>query len=302
MRASRLRTTVWGALVALLLAAGGGTASAGCVPPAPAQMGACTVRAPGLGLTPEPTIHGVLGVDVSVYQGRPDWALAKRSGLRFAADKAGEGLTILDPTFVSDWDAQVALGIPHAAYWFLRPVSCTGQADVFAGRVRLVGGLGPDALPPVADAEVPLPAGCVAVFVVRLEHDLGISLVIVYTAPGTWPGGSRPADADLWVATYGPTPGCVWTCSHVAWQFSGGDAGPLPHSWPGIGTVDVDLDTGLLGLTARSRQLAADEALHDRLLGLRAKHRCWAAATHYGACTIWLVQIRALDKTIARES
>lgn len=275
--------------------------SAPCVPPVPARMGACTPLPLSAPLHGEPAVHGRLGVDVSVYQGAPKWWTARAAGLKFAVDKAGEGTAYSDPTFVRNWTIQRSLGLPHAAYWFLRPVSCVEQADLLAARIRSVGGQDPKALPPVGDAEVPLPAGCVAAFVARVKADLRIRTVVAYTAPGTWPGGPNPG-ALLWVATYGGAPGCVWTCSHVAWQFTDSTFGPEPHGWPGIGaSVDVDLDSGLIALLPNPR-LDHDRALHTKLLALRRKHQCSRPTTRYRACPVWLGEIKTLDRKIAKET
>lgn len=212
--------------------------------PAPNQghMGVCTPRTQTLG--PLPTLSGSFIPDVYELNGCKNWAGSK-GHIAGGIVKAFEFRT--DHCLAQNWASLTRAKIWHAAYDFLRPGSCTGEADAYVSAVRHVGGF--NSGPAIGDAEVALPAGFVACWVARIKHDTDQHTVIIYTAPGTWPGGGNPG-ADLWVATYGPVPGCVWTCTHIAWQFTDGTHGPLPHSTL-IGTGDISINNGITKILAK---------------------------------------------------
>jgi hypothetical protein len=157
-----------------------------------------------------------------------------------------------DSHFVRSWNAFKALGKWHSAYLFLRAGDCFAQAQAFVNIVNSVGGFNqPNTGPPVVDSEVPSAAQDTACVVARLEH-LTHRQVVIYTAPGTWPGGSH-GDALEWAAGYGNythSP-CIWTCLPVAWQFTDGTFGPFPHQLPGYASPgDISVDYGLSRLVA----------------------------------------------------
>lgn len=60
------------------------------------------------------------GIDVSRWQGTPDWQQAKDSGVEFAMLRAGYGKEAnqVDPSFYSNLQAAQNLGIPCGAYWY----------------------------------------------------------------------------------------------------------------------------------------------------------------------------------------
>lgn len=219
-------------------------------------MGACAPKRRGL--KPRAALRGPFVPDVSYYQGRPNWAAAKPH-ISGAIVRVADG-NFNDPAFGHNWYELKRLGIWHASYYFLRPYNCAGQADRALAIIGSQGGL--DSGPLIADAEVPLNYGCAAAFVAEAKRRSGLPEVI-YTSPGTWAGGPH-GNAALWVASYGPTPGCVWTCSHVAWQFTDGSYGPQPHCTPGIGCDDISLDRGITSLKRSNRH-----ALEARRRALR---------------------------------
>lgn len=219
---------------------------------APAQAGCSLPKAPRT-LAAPPT-GARLFPDISEYQGCPSFS----GPVVFKVYEGGYG---------EDHSAKCNAARVHrlhvwaGAYAFLRPANCAGQARSTVAIVRSLGGV-PG--PVVADAEVPLPAGCVSRFVGTVRALLG-GPVDVYSAPGTWPGGSL--SAPLWVATYGPTPGCVaGVCAHVAWQFS-------DHARCGIGAGDCSIDNGILS------QVRADPTLLRRLRA-QIKHLRIKLRTH----------------------
>lgn len=182
-----------------------------CIPPLGAgTVGACTPK-PKVSLAPKQT-RGALIPDVSGYQGCPNWP----RGIPGVIFKVYEGNWHQDPSAGCNAHRLKQIGAWDAAYTFLRPGSCVGQADTTVAIVKGIGGVSG---PLIADAEVPLPPGFVTCFVERLHHDTGNYAQIIYTAPGTWPGG--PLARALWVATYGSRPGCVaGVCGYSAWQFT----------------------------------------------------------------------------------
>jgi hypothetical protein len=141
-------------------------------------------------------VKGCVFPDVSSYQGTPNWALAQ-ADICAAVDKAGE--YVEDPTFASNVAAERALKIPWAAYWFVR--SCDDGAR-FVSVLNSVGyDHDSDALRPVLDMEVPAARGCAVPMADAIHKAFGVYPVI-YTAPGTWPGGSS-GGLDVWEASYG---------------------------------------------------------------------------------------------------
>jgi GH25 family lysozyme M1 (1,4-beta-N-acetylmuramidase) len=211
-------------------------ASAPCA--VPAHMGCALPQRFGLG---KPTAQsGAQGVDVSLWQGYVSWGTAKANGLRFAIDKAVEAGG-RDPRFAQNWVAQRQLGIPHAAYAFMRCCSGYWQGAALAYAIRAVGGMDANALPPVLDTETNGSYGTVCEAARAIRAILHISSVVVYTSPGLWPGGAT-CGTYLWTAAWGgfPANASSWS-SHVAWQWCG------TCSFPGVsGQVDRDLSTGLL--------------------------------------------------------
>ncbi|HMQ57978.1 MAG TPA: GH25 family lysozyme [Rhizobiaceae bacterium] len=94
--------------------------------------------------------HEVHGIDISKYQGRIDWATARKGGVNFAFIKATEGKDHLDETFRRNWDAAAQAGVPRGAYhfyWFCS--SAEAQAKWFIRNVPKDA----QALPPVLDVE-----------------------------------------------------------------------------------------------------------------------------------------------------
>ena len=62
------------------------------------------------------------GIDISKWQGAPDWdklAAAHKAGrLDFVILRAGYGANTIDPTFAANYAAASARGIPLGAYWY----------------------------------------------------------------------------------------------------------------------------------------------------------------------------------------
>ena len=171
--------------------------------------------------------------DVSSYQGHPDWALA-RSHITAAVAKAYEYTQ--DPDFSWNIATLKALHIPWAAYDFVRSCSAAG----FIAVLRSVGG--PTSLPPVLDEEVPAANGCTATLEAQIWQAFHRH-AIEYTSPGTQPAGAGAGSPLLWIADFGPSYPCLWTCHPVGWQFA---SPPYRYYFiPGLGYGDVSIDYGL---------------------------------------------------------
>jgi lysozyme len=106
-------------------------------------------------ITPPPgwetdTMQRVLGIDVSVHQGKIEWAQVKENGVRFAYIKATEGKDYVDKRYAENTRQARQEGIATGAYhFFLFNTSGREQADHFIRTVQLQKG----DLPPVVDVE-----------------------------------------------------------------------------------------------------------------------------------------------------
>ena len=225
----------------------------------------------------------VLGVDVSVWQGKMDWRKTVRAGAWFAFVKASQGLRT-DPRFVENWRASRGV-LLHGAYHFYQPgVNPETQAEAFYHTVEGTGDLGE--LPPVLDVEREPVSGKVpswAEVLAFLEKTWGFfgRKPLVYTSPGmaqaiTAEHGQPPEELGrygLWVAHYGvdkpsvPEPWLGWRF----WQYSDQGDG---HAF--------GAESGHIDLNRWNGDLAG-------LLGFAFQNDAWAASA-------WLWQaLRAVD-------
>ena len=225
------------AVACLLLAACGGATLSKTQPspPAPASrcipgnsfMG-CALPAPQLGARNLSVPAGPKFVGGSDWQPSVDWHAVKASGIFAVVVKAGEGLHE-DPTYATHLAGARAAGLQVMAYWFVRPVGCTSEIaainHVVASGIRVV-----------LDEEVPGISGYASCLSAPVASHTGI-VPVIYTSPGTWPGGSHNG-LSLWQAEYGPTLHPAWT-PVVAWQYT------ESATVPGIGLSDESVDMGL---------------------------------------------------------
>lgn len=234
-------------------------------------------------------------VDVSRWQGIPNWSAARRTGVRCVIIQTSDGF-IPNPLFAAQANGAHRAGIEVGAYLFVEAESSTGQASFSLSISRRHG----VTLGTWADTEV---SGA-------YEHECGIvnylkthgvTIAGGYTSPGLWPG--------------------LHGCGYV-WPAEWGSSEPsAPSGWPSwavkfrqwcgtcflsgfSGEVDRDEDVGLLGLAkpvppppltpARKRAL-------DRLLGPYNRrtnphgHNCgkppfkhaYPSARWNHACSVW---------------
>lgn len=71
----------------------------------------------------EPTVDLIAGIDVSNWQGQPDWdeVILDQRRPRFAIAKACEDGWGIDPTFSRNWSETARVGLGRGAYAFVRP-------------------------------------------------------------------------------------------------------------------------------------------------------------------------------------
>jgi lysozyme len=183
----------------------------------------------------------ILGVDVSHFQGFPNWPQVKASARAFCVLKATESTSFVDPNFAANRKAAHAAGLIVGIYHFARAGNAAAEAAYF---LKTIGTLQPGEFL-VLDWEVPganPPAWCKQ------------WLDAVYAATGVRPliymnssamSGSNwstvAADYGLWLAKYDNStaqPAVKWWAGAAMKQFS--DRGVVP----GIGSCDVDVFYG----------------------------------------------------------
>ena len=60
----------------------------------------------------------IKGIDISAWQGKPDFEKVKASGVEFVIIRAGYGANNIDKQFVRNISECNRLGIPCGVYWF----------------------------------------------------------------------------------------------------------------------------------------------------------------------------------------
>src|SRR3954451_14431591 len=75
----------------------------------------------------------ILGIDVSHYQGSPNWTSVHNDGVKFAFAKATEGNYYHDASYVYNMNNGKAAGVQMGAYDFARPdqITANTEADYF---------------------------------------------------------------------------------------------------------------------------------------------------------------------------
>ena len=199
----------------------------------------------GTPLLISPNVSGVLGMDVSSYQGDVDWSAAAADGAQFAYVKATESTTYTNPDFAQQYDGSYDAGIIRGAYHFATPDTSGGaaQAEYF---VDNGGGWSDDGmtLPGMLDLEWnPYGADCYGLsqsamvdwilsFSDEYESLTG-RWPVIYTATSWWSEctgdlGDFSSTNPLALADYNGTPGTMpydWSYQTI-WQYA--DSGTFP--------------------------------------------------------------------------
>ena len=76
------------------------------------------------------------GIDVSHWQGNPDFKRVKAAGINFVIVKATEGVNYIDPRFKANVQAAITAGLPVGAYHFLRTGDFTAQVHDFLAAIK----------------------------------------------------------------------------------------------------------------------------------------------------------------------
>jgi lysozyme len=188
-------------------------------------------------------------IDLSHHNATVDFQAVQASGILGILHKATQGTGYTDPTYATRQPAATAAGLFWGAYHFGVAGDGAAQADYFLGVVKP----GPQHLL-VLDFEQNGQGGSMSL------DDARAFVTRVQGATGRWPGlysgsyvkqllGSAQdpvlANCWFWLAQYGtsavvPANWPTWTM----WQYTDGDAGPQPHSVPGVGNCDRDQFNG----------------------------------------------------------
>ena len=186
-------------------------------------------------------VNGV--IDLSHYNGSVDLGRASASGILAVIQKATQGRTFVDPTYVPNHEAALKAGLLWGAYHFGTGGDGVQQAAHF--------------LDTVAPS-----AGNLLVLDFEANHQ-GPSMSLeearafvthVREATGRWPGlysghyikellGAQVdpvlANCWFWLAQYGPTAVVpVGWSTWTMWQYTDGAMGPEPHAVEGVGRCD----------------------------------------------------------------
>jgi lysozyme len=131
------------------------------------------------------------GIDVSRWQGEPNWSKVKAAGIRFVIAKATQGNATVDPQYARNRARLRAKRLPFTAYHYAVPDATPGdavsEADHFVGTAQLDG----RNLLPVLDLELHNDLGpdelsaWAREWLARVEERLGVK-AIIYTKAAFW--------------------------------------------------------------------------------------------------------------------
>lgn len=77
--------------------------------------------------------HRAFGIDVSRYQGQPDWRLVKNAGVNFVYIKLTEGRTHQQPIGLVNWEAAKSAGIDVSGYHLANLIHNGEETDAEGG-------------------------------------------------------------------------------------------------------------------------------------------------------------------------
>ncbi|SEF13969.1 lysozyme [Burkholderia sp. WP9] len=183
---------------------------------------------------------------------------AKKAGIAAIIHKASEGATFKDPMYKERKDAALKAGLLWGAYHFSSARSVASQVDNFLGAVEWdAAGVDNNRTLLCLDFE---PSTSGPDMSLDQAHEF---VTLVRKRTGRWPmiyGGNmlrdaiQPHGADpilkncpLWYARYRDRPIGIpeetWP-QFVLWQYTDGNAGPLPHDVNGLGHTDRNCFAG----------------------------------------------------------
>lgn len=155
----------------------------------------------------------VAGIDVSRWQGAPDWAKVAATSVRFAYIKASEGASSSYPTTDAQHSGARKAGLVTGLYHYAKPgLSATSNADAFAAQITRLGAIAGH-LPPCLDLEEGSGnlSGWSDTFFRRLRERTGCRQVMLYSGTSFFNShigeGWMDPDVALWIAHYGRDPG-----------------------------------------------------------------------------------------------
>jgi len=160
-----------------------------------------------------PVATNALGVDVSHYQGAPNWGQVAATSRQFTYIKATEGSGYISPTLDAQYQGAGAAGLKTGLYHFADPSQTPeANADAFSAQVKRLGAV-PGHLPPCLDLETGTGdlSGWAQRFVTRLRANTGCVRVMVYSNASFFQNQitERWMDSNiaLWIAHFGAPPG-----------------------------------------------------------------------------------------------
>lgn len=207
------------------------------------------------------------GIDISTYQGLPDWHQIKLAGKQFGICKATEGLGYEDPTFAHNWAGMRTFGLIRGSYHFLHPgEDGAHQADYHHGAVRQSGRFVPGDFCMI-DCEVKDTSSarqvvqCAEAFAARILATTHCGCFF-YTYGDFWnsqlgaPESTVLGRCPLVLASYGSSFPTLsnWPSGPAIWQYS--ESGHVPGI---VGNVDLDR---FLGTRQQLQTLARQGGRH----------------------------------------
>jgi len=191
-------------------------------------------------------------IDISSFQGLPDFKKIKAAGIVGVLHKATEGIGFHDSTYAANKKAVRAEGLLWGAYHFGTGSDPAKQAEEF---VRVADVADDELL--VLDYETNEHG--TQMKVPGAKQFINRVLELTGRRPGLYSGNTirddlgNTADPDLakcwlWVAHYDSPPAApkihkTWS-KWTLWQYTDGQAGPDPHSITGFGRCDRDTFNG----------------------------------------------------------
>jgi len=155
----------------------------------------------------------VAGIDVSRWQGTPNWAKVAATGVRFVYIKGSEGVSPNYQTTAAHHSGAVKAGLVTGLYHYSKPeLSATANADAFAAQVNRYSAIAGH-LPPCLDLEEGAGnlSGWCDTFFDRLRERTGCRRVMLYSGTAFFNAhigeGWMDPDVVLWIAHYGKPPG-----------------------------------------------------------------------------------------------